>query len=182
MLWLRSMTSSRRSRLPEAEAAPAQPSRDDGARALELAYRFINHRERTVAEVIARLQRAGLPAEPIEVAISELVELGYLDDARFARVFADDKRNLEAWGAERIARVLGERGIDRALIADVVSPDDDEATELDRALEILVRRFPKPVSDPRERQRALGVLVRKGYDSEVAYDAVRAWAGGDLDN
>ena len=131
-----------------------------------------------MAEVVARLQQSGLPAEPIDAAVTELVELGYVDDARFARVFADDKRNLEAWGAERIARVLGERGIDRALIAEVVGSTGDDLSELDRALEVLARRFPVPAADPRERQRALGVLVRKGYDSDVAYDAVRAWAGG----
>jgi hypothetical protein len=28
----------------------------------------------------------------------------------------------------------------------------------------------------RVRERALGVLIRKGYDREVAYDAVSRWA------
>ena len=37
--------------------------------------------------------------------IAELLEFGYLDDARYARVFTQDKRTLEAWGNERIARV-----------------------------------------------------------------------------
>jgi regulatory protein len=32
-----------------------------------------------------------------------------------------------------------------------------------------------PATD-RERERALGLLVRKGYDLELAYDAVRALA------
>jgi len=30
-------------------------------------------------------------------------------------------------------------------------------------------------SNERERERALGMLVRKGYDLELAYDAVRAY-------
>jgi len=48
---------------------------------------------------------------------------------------------------------------------------------LDRRHEILARRFPEPPRTPRERDRALGVLVRKGYDLELAYDALRRHAG-----
>ena len=32
-----------------------------------------------------------------------------------------------------------------------------------------------PPQSDRERERALGMLVRKGYDLELAYDAVRAF-------
>ncbi len=40
---------------------------------------------------------------------------------------------------------------------------------------MLERRFPSPSDDaPRERERAFGVLVRKGYEPELAADAVRA--------
>jgi regulatory protein len=182
--WPRSTASSRRSRLPEALAGEAVDHGDDGAGALALAYRFIDRRERTVAEVTARLERAELSSDAIGAAVAELVELGYLDDARYARVFAEDKRNLEEWGSDRIARTLAERGIDRDLIAAVTASCGDAdpgGGELDRAKAILARRFAQPPTDPRDHQRALGLLVRKGYDSDVAYQAVRAWAGRDWD-
>jgi regulatory protein len=41
---------------------------------------------------------------------------------------------------------------------------------------VLQRRFPTPPADARERQRALGLLMRKGYASELAYDAIAAHA------
>lgn len=151
--------------------------------ALQLALRFLNRRERTVAEVRARLERAELPAEEVEPVLCELVELGYLDDARYARVFAEDKRNLEGWGRERIEQVLRDRGVDRALIGAALAAVEAEAEangegEYERAASLLRRRFPRPSQEPRERERALGVLIRKGYDSELAYDAVRAWSAG----
>jgi regulatory protein len=145
--------------------------------ALELAYRYLGRRERTVAEVRARLERAELPAAEIDAAVGELIDLGYLDDARYARVFAEDKRQLEDWGSERIERVLRERGVDRPLIAAVLAGAPD-AGEDERALALLRRRFPHPSDDPRERERALGVLIRKGYESEIAYEVVRAWSSG----
>jgi regulatory protein len=147
--------------------------------ALELAYRYLGRRERTVAEVRARLQRAKLTGDEIDAALAELIRLGYLDDARYARVFTEDKRTLEDWGRERIERVLRERGVDPALIGAALGRPAGEGEEEDeRALALLRRRFPRPSADARERERALGVLIRKGYESEVAYEVVRAWSAG----
>ena len=47
--------------------------------------------------------------------MAELIELGELDDERFAFAFAEDKRELAGWGAERIEAALLDRGLDRAL-------------------------------------------------------------------
>jgi SOS response regulatory protein OraA/RecX len=49
-------------------------------------------------------------------------------------------------------------------------------TELDRALAVLRLRFPTAPRDRRERDRAISVLLRKGYDSDVALDALTAHA------
>ena len=148
-------------------------------RALELAHAYLNRRERTVSEVRGQLDRRGIPAGAAEAAIEVLLEQGNLNDARFAELFVSDKRELEQWGNERIRRGLLARGIepdvaDRALDAgaDDLSPSSE--TELDRALALLRHRFPVPPADARERQRALGVLMRKGYDGELALDAISA--------
>ena len=50
----------------------------------------------------------------------------------------------------------------------------DHASELTAAAAQLRRRWPEPLTNDRERQRAFGVLIRLGFDSEVAYDAIRA--------
>jgi regulatory protein len=150
-------------------------------RALELAYRFLNRRERTVHEVRDRLQAKGAEAAAIYQALAILAEQGAIDDTRFARLFVQDKRELEQWGAERIRRGLLARGVDRELIAEALAPtgaaggDDPAETELDRALDLLRRRFSAAPRDRRERDRALGVLIRKGYDPELALDALAAY-------
>jgi regulatory protein len=147
------------------------------ADALAIAYAYLNRRERTVAEVRARLEKTECPTEEIEAALTELLEVDFLDDTRYARVFIQDKRNLESWGTGRIQRNLAERGIDPDVIAAALRDvgAEDGSSELDRALELLGRRFPHPSDDPRERERAFGMLVRKGYDSDAAGDAVRTW-------
>ena len=139
---------------------------------------FLNRRERTVAETRERLAREDVPAAEIDAVITSLCGDGYIDDGRYARVFAEDRRNLDGWGAERIRRTLRARGVERELIEAALSEDADpgagRAAELSRAVALVERRFPPPRSDRRERERALGVLLRKGYGTELALDALSA--------
>jgi regulatory protein len=150
---------------------------DQLQRALELAYRHLNRRERTEAEMRRRLEQAEFAAPVIEETIATLVDHGVLNDRRFARLFVEDKRTLERWGSDRITRALVQRGIDRDLIADALANETTQ-DELERALELLRERFPNPPRDRRERDRALGVMLRKGYDTELAVDALAAHARG----
>ena len=143
--------------------------------ALQLACGYLNRRDLTQAEVRRRLEQRGVESSAVEAALATLIDQGMLDDARYARLFVEDKRGLEQWGNERIRRTLQERGIERELIDQVVETDAAE-TELDRALALLRRRFSAPPQDRRERDRALGVLLRKGYDFELALDALAVYA------
>ena len=142
--------------------------------ALDVAYHFLARRERTVLEVRRHLESKRMEAVTIGEAVAELERQGYLDDVRYARSFTEDRRTLDGWGAERIERRLLATGIDATLAAAAVAQRDGE-DELEAALSILRRRYPRPPTDDRDRERALGVLVRKGYGLELAYDAVRAF-------
>lgn len=144
--------------------------------ARDVAWKALNRRERTVAELARLLAAKRVEPSAIDAVLAELSEQGYLDDASYAQRFAEDRRRLDAWGAERIERKLLSLGIDRELITAAVG-EQDHAGEMEAALELLARRFPAPPQTPRERDRALGMLVRKGYELELAYDALRRHAG-----
>jgi regulatory protein len=161
----------------EESAEDSRPvSREDREqRALAFAYRYLNRRERTVSEVRSHLEAKDFDEPTVDAAIEALIELGTLDDARFARVFAQDKRELEQWGVERIRRGLLARGVERGLIEEFALDAGEPDSESERALELLRRRFPEPPGDRRERERALGVLLRKGYETDTALDAMRSY-------
>ena len=150
-----------------------QPTQSELERALDLAYDAVGRRERTIAELRTCLERKRVGPAAIDAAVERLREDGLLDDARYARRFAEDKRELERWGRERIARDLHRRGVPPDLIEAAVADRGREA-ELATALLLLEQRFPTPPSDDRERGRAWNLLIRRGYASELAYDAVRA--------
>jgi regulatory protein len=152
---------------------------DRNQSALELAYRYLNRRERTRHEVRRHLVRQNLDERSVSGAIETLEEQGYLDDARFVKLFATDKRELHQWGTERIARALRARGISSELTSDFLGHEPREL-ELRRACELLLQRFPAPPRTRRERDRALGLMLRKGYGCELALDALAAHAHGEL--
>jgi regulatory protein len=122
-------------------ASPEADAGDPLIRALEVSYRYLNPRERTEAEVRRHLSSRGFEPAAIDAALAVICDQGYLDDTRFARMFAEDKRELEA----------------------------------SRARELLERRFRSPPIVARDRERALGVLLRKGFDSELALKAITAY-------
>ncbi len=142
--------------------------------ALDLAYRHLARRDRTVVEIRRHLAARGVEEATVVRAVRELERQGYLDDARYARRFTEDRRALDDWGGERIERSLLSAGVEPDLIADALSTRG-AAGELEAAVELLRRRLPSPPSDARERNRALGLLARRGYELELAHDAIRRY-------
>jgi regulatory protein len=126
-----------------------------------------------VQELRALLERRGVAPAAIEEAVAELEAAGLLDDARYARRFAEDKRSLERWGSERIVRDLRRRGVGAELVEAALAERGRE-DELSTALVLLSERFPNPPEDDRGRDRAWRLLVQRGYEPELAYEAVHA--------
>ena len=144
-----------------------------GEAAFERALEALAHRERTSAELVAWLGERGFAAAEIEDAVERLIAAGALDDERFAARFAEDKRELAGWGPERIRRGAGRArsrpGADRrprwpGTVARISSSGRSSCSTARRA----------PADDAVSRARALAYLARRGYDSELAYEAVRA--------
>jgi regulatory protein len=138
--------------------------------AFEVAVAAIGRRERSIAELAGWLAERGYPEHEVAGAVERLIECGMLDDERFARLFAGDKRELAGWGPERIAAALRERGLDPSLIEAVCADAHDRQVE--RAAGLLGARG-MALDDDRDRDRALGFLTRRGYGYEAAHAAIR---------
>lgn len=101
-----------------------------------------------------------------------LAEEGAIDDERFARRYAEDKRELRGWGPDRIAEALRARGVERSLVEAALADENERAT-VRRALALLEGSGADAGSEG-GRARALGLLARRGYPVDAAYEAVRA--------
>src|SRR3954471_24833969 len=146
-----------RSKAGSGSAAMADPRQ----KAFERALKSISVRERTQSEVETFLARRGYGADVVSDVVRALCEEGLLDDAGYARRFAEDRRLLDRWGNERIARDLERRGVQRDLVEEALA-GHGRGDELAGAVELLDRRFPLPFDADRERDKAWRMLVRRG--------------------
>jgi regulatory protein len=140
--------------------------------AYELALKALSYKERTESELRGWLAERGVEEAELEEVIALLAEAGAIDDASFAHRYAADKRVLAGWGPDRIAKTLEGRGVAREHIEAALGAEDEE-DQLVRAITLLADRGLGGGSE-RERERALRLLVRRGYPLELAYEAVRA--------
>ena len=149
----------------------------DQQRAVERALRSLAVRERTEHELRVFLERRKFEPDVIDDVLVALREEGLVDDAGYARRFAEDRRLLDRWGNDRIARDLERRGVARELVEQALAGHGRD-DELAVAIELLDRRFPMPFDGDRERDKAWRMLVRRGYEPELAYSAVRCHEQG----
>ncbi|MBA3586826.1 MAG: regulatory protein RecX, partial [Chloroflexi bacterium] len=93
---------------------PAEPP--DASAAMETAIRFLATRPRTRWELDRRLRRAGVGEPDIEATLSRLAELGYVDDAAFARWWAEQRDRHAPRGRRAIEVELRQHGVERDVI------------------------------------------------------------------
>lgn len=148
------------------------PDEDGADRAVEKALSRIARRECTAGQIDELLERAGF-SQPVRTeAAARLSDMGYLDDLRFARAFAEDKRALSGWGDQRIRKKLAELGVARETIDETLGNETAEE-QISRAMSLLDSRFKAGVEGNREWNRAMGFLCRRGFDPDHAADAIR---------
>jgi regulatory protein len=102
--------------------------------AVETALRALRHRDRSVAELDARLEQRGVGAAEREDALQLLERIGYVDDERFARTRAEQLVSRFA-GDALIRHDLESRGIAAELVATVLDELEPERERARRAVE-----------------------------------------------
>lgn len=110
----------------------------------------------------------GGEAPDLERLIGRYVELGYVDDAGWARMKAGSLLR-RGYGARRVGEALGHAGLDESLREDV---RPDEAAERQAALVLARRRrfgpFCVQEADRPLREKHIGAMLRAGHRLDVA--------------
>lgn len=164
----------------------------------ELALAYVARFATTQAKLRSYLQRKlaergweGEDAPPVEAVVARHVELGYIDDAAWARMKAQSLLR-RGYGARRVGEALGQAGVD-ADLREEARPD--EAQERRAALALARRRRLGPYAaqppDRALREKHLAAMLRAGHRLDIARaivdagdaDAAEQWAdslSGDL--
>jgi regulatory protein len=162
---------------------------DDPAVVTDAAAKFLAVRPRSVAETRRRLRHLGYRHDLVDRVVQQLADLGYLDDAAFARAWIESRDRARPRGAVALRRELSLKGVDRSVIDEALSERVESPTgrpgsfaltgnelteaaspDLTAARRLLERRLPALLreQDPRRRrQKAYALLARNGFDPDV---------------
>ncbi|MBN2494286.1 MAG: regulatory protein RecX [Deltaproteobacteria bacterium] len=141
-------------------------------KAHEKALRLLELRSRTRAELERALRGKGHDADIVEGVLDRLVELGLVDDARFALDRARALGERKGWGPRKLRADLRARGVAEQAVGDALEAAYGEEPIEDVARRVLRRRFGDGIlseeSGPKERARAVRFLVGRGFEAELA--------------
>lgn len=143
--------------------------------ARERALRLIAHRERSAHELTERLIDDGYPSAVIHPLITHLTDLGMVDDERFAGMFARS-RIARGWGRSKVERALFEHRVDPGLVEHALEEACPLTEETQRAAATLGNRR---LETSRDRERALRLLLSRGFTFSEAREAIDAARGSD---
>jgi regulatory protein len=155
-----------REELDEARVAGERPV------AMGRVLNLLGYRARSEAEIRERLGRYGYAGGTIEAVVVRLEELGYLDDAEFARLKAREKAHR--YGPRRVSVELRKSGVGEELAREVVEEEFAGRSEVGEARSAAARRYNGRGSDA-EARRVYGFLVRRGYSAEVCAKVAREY-------
>ena len=145
--------------------------------ALDAGLRYLTGRAHSRLELRRKLARKGFEPEEVDVALTRLAELGYLDDDAFARALV--RRRSSGRGPAAVAAELAAKGIGRDGIAAALAGLDADS-QIAAATRLAERLYAeKPVPGYREMLDRIGSrLLRRGYSSSVVREACRAVLAG----
>lgn len=149
------------------EEIEALKQRDSVEKAKDSAYRLVSLRPRSITEIQQNLSGKGYDPEVIEQVVTHLCHLDLLDDAAFAQYWVEQRDTFKPRSHMALRQELQQKGIDRALIDNVLA-ESDEKLAAQKAAEKKARQLAQLPEDAFKNK--LGqFLQRRGF----SYDLIR---------
>ena len=134
------------------------------------ALRMITDTPRSRKEFVKLLEKMDCPPEKAQEIADWLEDLGYLDDAAYAREVTE-LYTRKGYGVRKIRDELYRRGVPRELWDEALSQIEDNGPAIDAFLEKKL----KGSHDPKDVKRASDALARRGYRWPEISDALRRY-------
>ncbi|MBE2185413.1 MAG: RecX family transcriptional regulator [Rhodothermales bacterium] len=158
-------------------AQDALVAADRRLRARSTALGFLAHRARTRREVADRLRRDDHPDDVIDEVLVWLDERSLLDDAAYAKQYAESRQRSQGYGPARVRQELARRGVAKADAEEAVSETFDPDDVAAMAREQAEKRLPQVLREPdrqKRRRKLFDFLVRRGFPYDVAGETTEA--------
>jgi len=144
--------------------------------ALDTALAFLSYRPRSESEVRRNLSSKKIPEPLIDEVLARLRASGLIDDAAFARYWAENRETFSPRGQRLLKAELRQKGISPDTIAETLEASEvDELSGAYRVAEKKARSL-RNLDKRTFWQRLSAHLARRGFDYEVIHEVVsRLW-------
>lgn len=138
----------------------------DYVRAKSRAVWYLDRADHTEKGLYDKLLRGGFKKESAAKVVARFIEVGLLDDRRFAENYAE-RLNSSNYSKREILQKLTLKGVPYALAKEVL--EDTQNDEQDKIKILLQKKYQTKLQKPDGAQKVFAALVRKGF----SYDQVR---------
>ena len=135
---------------------------------------FCSFQERCIRDTEEKLKDWTVQKKLIPSIIRQLQEEGYINEERFAKVYAGGKFRVNKWGRQKIEFELKLKGIPEGIIKKGIEEIDEE--DYQRILRDLIRKKQKgitPEKDLNIREKIITFVQGKGYEMELILTALK---------
>lgn len=142
---------------------------DSDAKASDLAARFLSYEPRTIYEVLQYLKKHEISDEAANSAVSELTELGFLNDDQYVQIFIQNDLRVGNDGARSLTQKLSQKGVDPEIIQthlDEVA-EEDWITVAQRVIKSMHHQVGK-LSAREISQKVRTKLMSHGFDAGLS--------------
>jgi regulatory protein len=139
--------------------------------ARQYAFLLLSYKARTTSELKQRLGRKGFSPDIVSSTMQRLAELKMIDDAGFARRFAEDRITIGHKGKWRVRGELLKRGVDRKQIDEAIAEAPDETAAAKEVAAKYVSRNRRLEPDVLKR-RLYALLARRGFSPDTIRQAI----------
>ncbi|MBP3938091.1 MAG: regulatory protein RecX [Clostridia bacterium] len=101
----------------------------------------------------------------VNEAVEKLVDLGFINDRRYAENLTRELFERKKYGKNRVKNELFRRGIDSEIINDVIEnyENENDTDNVKTIVDIIRKKYYNKLVDEKSRQRVVAALVRLGY-------------------
>lgn len=126
-----------------------------------------------LSDALARsLKERFVSSLAIEAVISALTDLGGLNDQAWTESFVRVQSSRKV-GPRAIAQKLAAKGVRGERLREALGEVLDEEGQKEQILQLLQGRFKaRDLCDPRERQKVIAALVRRGFELSMVLSAL----------
>ena len=142
--------------------------------AKQKALRYCAYQERSHQEVKNKLYELGLFSSDVDELLSYLITEGFLNEERYAKLFAGGKFRLKQWGRIKIVHALEGKGLSKNCIRLGLKEIDEE--DYQQTLKKLISTKLREVGKENPfiaRDKVSKSLIQKGYEPDLVWKMLR---------